>query len=349
MKTLKTFFLLSGLLLCFFFPQDSKAQNFVPMRGIVLSVEDLETVDWPKLAAENHINTIGTHITPSQVLTFIQSQKGERFLNECRRYNIDVEHQLHALHDLLPRDLFEKDSTLFRMDENGRRVADFNCCANSEKALNIIAEKAAYYAKLLPATNHRYYFWLDDNKPICHCPECSKYSASEQALLIENRIIKELRKYDSKAQLAHLAYYATMKAPQKIKPEPGIFLEFAPYERVLSEPLSNLNAIGRDNKTHAELLNDLHDNLKVFPIETAVVLEYWLDVSLASKYKKPAVQIPWKSDVFKSDIKTYSQLGLKNITTFGVYMDKDYFKRYPNTAYLKEYGQFMSSYDKRWK
>ena len=92
------------------------------------------------------------------------------------------------------------------MDENGNRVADFNCCASSSKALDIIAENAIHYAKLLPSTNPRYYYWLDDGAPLCFCPECAHLSGSEQALMIENRIIQGLKTIDPKAQLAHLAY-----------------------------------------------------------------------------------------------------------------------------------------------
>ena len=95
---------------------------------------------------------------------------------------------------------------------------------------------------------------------------------------------------------------------------------------------------------HSENLKYLHDNLKVFPAETAVILEYWLDVSLFSNWKKPAVDLPWHKDVFKSDIDTYAKLGIKNITSFAVYIDADYLKTYPAESYLNEYGEGLNSY-----
>lgn len=325
-----------------FFKAKADKNPFFGMKGVVLSVEDLETADWPAIAKENGINTIGTHISPSQVLAFMRSAKGKTFLDECAAYGIDVEHQLHAMGDLLPRTLFEEDSTMFRMDKDGRRVADFNCCAHSERALGLIASKAAEFARELPATNHRYYFWLDDNSEPCYCPSCREYSASEQALIIENRMIEAIRKVDPEASLAHLAYQRTMVPPEKVKPSEGIFLEFAPIERQWDRPLTDLSAPGRKGRmSHKEVLDLLEANLKVFPAETAVALEYWLDVSLASDWKKPAVPLPWHPDAFRSDLETYKSYGVRNITSFAVYMDSTYFDAYPSREYLKDYGIFL--------
>jgi len=311
------------------------------MRGVVLGVHDLETVDWAKLAHENGINTIGTHISPKQVATFIQSEKGKKFVADCEKYGIYVEHQLHAMGQLLPRELFAEDSTMFRMNKEGRRVKDFNLCVHSQKALDIVAANAQHYSEILPATNHRYYFWIDDNCPMCACEKCAGYSDSEQALIVENRIIKELRKHDTEAQLAHLAYMSTAQAPKQVKPEAGVFLEFAPILRDWNKPLTDGDAKGRgtDGISHRETMQYLRDNLEVFPAETAVVLEYWLDVSMFSWWRKPAVKLPWNKEVFLSDIDTYAKLGIRNITSFAVFIDDKYLEAYKDVNFLKEYGE----------
>ena len=325
-----------------FFNARAERKSWFGMRGAVLSVEDLQTAPWPGIAARNGINTIGTHITPSQVLSFIQSDRGQAFLRECSDLGIDVEHQLHAMGDLLPRDLFEEDSTMFRMNREGRRVADHNCCPHSGKALGIIASNAARFAASLPATNHRYYYWLDDNSEPCFCPLCQDYSASDQALIIENRMLEAIRKVDPEATLAHLAYQETMEPPVKVKPSEGIFLEFAPIEREWDRPLTDLEAPGRKGRmSHRRVLELLDANLKVFPAETAVVLEYWLDVSLASGWRKPAVELPWRPDVFVADLGVYKDRGLRNVTSFAVYMDSTYFSVYPGEESLADYGTIL--------
>lgn len=325
-----------------FFDARVDRDSWFGMRGVVLSVEDLETAPWPEIAARNGINTIGTHITPSQVLEFISSEKGKAFVESSSRLGIDVEHQLHAMGDLLPRTLFEEDSTMFRMDKEGRRVADFNCCPHSGKALDVIASNAARFAAALPATNHRYYFWLDDNSEPCFCPLCRDYSASEQALIVENRMLEAVREVDPEATLAHLAYQETMRPPVKVRPAEGIFLEFAPIERQWDRPLTDPDAPGRKGRmSHREVLELLDANLNVFPVETAVILEYWLDVSLASGWKKPAVELPWRPGVFITDLGVYKSRGLRNITSFAVYMDSTYFDVYPGEKSLKDYGTIL--------
>ena len=325
-----------------------KSQNHYRMRGVILDPNDLSSVEWVKFAAENGINTIGTHMAPGckamcrEISEFILSEKGQAFMAECEKYGIDVEHQLHAMKELLPRELFAEDSTMFRMNEQGCRVADYNCCVHSERALEIIAKNAVEIAKVLRPTNHRYYYWLDDSAPVCKCPQCKDFSPSDQALIIENRIIKALREIDPEARLAHLAYHDAVQAPRNVKPEEGIFLEFAPYFRSWEHPLTDLE-VERRGMTHGENLQCLKDNLEVFDPETAIILEYWLDVSLFSKWKKPAVELPWRKDVFLSDIDTFAKMGIKNVTSFALFMDAEYFSKY-SVEPVKEYGEGLSGY-----
>ena len=326
--------------------------QFFKTRGVVLAVEDLSTVDWPKKASESGINTIATHITPSQVAEFIQSPKGQQFLSQCKDLGIEVEHELHAMNDLLPRALFTEDSTMFRMNKEGRRVADYNLCVHSEKALNIASDNAVKYARILTPTTGRYFYWIDDNMPMCHCEECGQYSDSEQALILENHMISRLRKFDPKATLAHLAYGNTLEAPRKVKPEPGIFLEFAPIQRSFTQPMSDHEAkviklTDQAAKTHGHLLRMLDENLEVFGKENAQVLEYWLDVSLFSGWRKPAKELPWNPEVFKDDIEVYADRGIRNITTFAVYIDSAYLETYKDVAFIREYGEGLESYNQK--
>ena len=329
--------------------KEKSSEAFFTTRGVVLTTEDLSTVDWPKKAKGAGLTTIATHITPSQVVQFIQSPKGQEFLQECRELGLEVEHELHAMNDLLPRNLFEEDPTMFRMNKEGKRVADFNLCVHSEKALELVSKNAVKFAKILTPTTGRYFYWIDDGRPMCYCSQCSNYSDSEQALILENKILKALREFDPRATLAHLAYLNTMPPPVKIKPEEGIFLEFAPIRRSWDYPLRNLEVTGRELNnspvlTHREILEFLDENLKVFGSGNAQVLEYWLDVSLFSDWKKPAVKLPWNKKVFQQDIDTYAKRGIKHVTTFAAYIDDEYIKTHKDLSFVKEYGEGMKSY-----
>jgi hypothetical protein len=67
-------------------------------------------------------------------------------------------------------------------------------------------------------------------------------------------------------------------------------------------------------------------------------LEYWLDVSLFSQWKRPAVKLPFHPQVFQSDVQTYGKLGVRHITTFAVFIDTEYVKKF-GVPPLDEYGK----------
>jgi hypothetical protein len=303
-------------------------------RAVVLLPEDLSLSDWPERANKAELTTIALHHqnSPQAVIRWVKSDAGHRFLRQCRKLGLQVEYELHAMKELLPRDLFAKQPELFRMDDKGRRTADANCCVHCEPALALMAENAVAIAKTLKPTTGRYFYWGDDAQPWCHCPKCRELSPSDQALIVENRLCQALKKVDAEAQVSHLAYLNTMTAPKKVKPEMGVFLEYAPINRCYDVPLEQ-------QKDLAEGLAALDANLEVFPKETAQVLEYWLDVSRFSKWKRPAVQLPWKKEVVAADVRTFKKRGIRHLTTFAAWVDADYQKRFGDLDFISEYGQ----------
>jgi hypothetical protein len=345
-------FLLAGLQIaaslpsCFGRPASAQSDRerhepFFQTRGVVLTTADLSTLDWPRLVAEAGLTTIATHVTPSEVSSFVQTDKGREFLLQCRKRGIEVEHELHAMSDLLPRNLFQKEPSMYRVDEQGQRSADFNCCVHSSRAMETICENAVKYADILKPTTGRYFYWIDDGRPMCRCSRCRVYSDSEQALILENEMLRALRKVDSRATLAHLAYARTMEAPVQVKPASGVFLEFAPIGRTWSEPIDHRQA---KEGQHGRYLDLLDANLEVFGRDNAQVLEYWLDVSLFSFWKRDAKKkLPWRRDVFLQDIKVYAGRGIRHVTSFAVYIDADYVRQYGQPP-LDEYGKELRDY-----
>ena len=82
---------------------------------------------------------------------------------------------------------------------------------------------------------------MDDAKDAyCHCEKCRKLSPSDQQLTVLNAMIRRLRQDDPEASLAYLAYINTLTPPETVKPEEGIFLEYAPYERDMQKPVSEM-------------------------------------------------------------------------------------------------------------
>jgi hypothetical protein len=322
--------------------QTEQGEPFFMTRGVVLTPNDLTLGEWEKRAKHAGLTTIALTPFPSTVLKFVQSDDGRMFLEKCHRLGLQVEYELHAMRELLPRNLFSKDMSLFRMSDKGERVPDANLCVHSTTALDIAAENALKFARSLQPTTSRYFFWGDDGQPWCRCDRCQGLTDSDQALLFENHLIKALRKIDSKATLAHLAYANTLSPPRTVKPEPGIFLEYAPIRRRYDIPYKQQTA-----RDQPDALSALDANLKVFPADSAQVLEYWLDVSRFSGWKRPAVKLPWRRDVLESDLATYGSRGIPHITSFAVYVDAEYRHRYGEPQFVAEYGATLSAFRRR--
>ena len=330
--------------------RSNRQEPYFTTRGVVLLPSDLVDVDWPQIAYAAGLSTIGVHGGPADVVEFIKGEHGARFIERCQDLKLDVEYQLHATRDLLPRELFEKDPAMFRMDDDGNRVPDANCCPSSGDGLAVIGENAVKFAELLRPTTHRYFYWPDDAAPTCKCSQCRIYSDSEQAVIVENAILAALRKIDMQANLSHLAYVGTLSPPQNVQPEPGLFLEFAPIERSWADPLSAKSVIGRTGAgrrptSHGQTLELLDGNLERFPRETAQILEYWLDASLHSKWNRPSVQVPWNADVLRDDLKTYAQRGVRHVTSFAAWIDGDYVRRFGAPEFVSKYGAELRAFN----
>jgi len=312
---------------------------FFLTRGVVLVTRDLATLDWPARAKAAGLTTLATHVRPQEIVDFLATEPGQRLLQQCQGLGLQVEHELHAMGELLPRSLFDRNPEMFRMTEDGQRVREDNLCVHSPQALEVVAERTAHFTRLLPATTGRYFYWGDDGRPWCRCPKCRGLSDSDQALVAEHAILGAVRSVDPRGTLAHLVYHNTLKPPTQVRPEPGIFLEFAPIARRYDRPLSDRGAQRQaTDMTHGEHLDALDANLAVFGTQGAQVLEYWMDCSRFSGWKRDQVgRLPWNREVFLDDVALYACRGIRHVTQFTAWLDGDYVARFGEPP-LAEYG-----------
>jgi hypothetical protein len=137
------------------------------------------------------------------------------------------------------------------------------------------------------------------------------------------------------ARLACLGYANCLAAPKAVAPSPGLFLEYAPvlrcYRHAFSDPSCALN------REHAAGLLSL---LATFGAEGAQVLEYWLDASMFSGWRRPARRVPFQPGVLAADLAFYAGLGFRSATSFGVFLDAEYFATH-GAPPITEYGRAL--------
>lgn len=242
----------------------------------------------------------------------------QKILDYAISKGLDIEYELHAASYLLPRELFNEAPELFRMNEQGQRVNDFNFCVSNLNTLEIVSKRGAELADLLYGNNNNFFFWMDDGKNThCNCPMCQKYTPSDQQTIVLNAILSKIREKHPLAKMAYLAYCETLPPPTNIKPQDGIFLEYAPFEKYTAKGEDASQLIKQEQKMLLPLL-------KFFGTENSRVLEYWYDNSLYSEWKKPPKK--FKPDIKKmnADAAYYIGKGFLHISTFACYLGDDY-------------------------
>ena len=326
---------------------DPAAERWFLTRGIVCGGTDVYApyhtykIDYLNIARVHHLNTFSIYGADRS------SESWKTYMAEAAEIGVKFEFQEHMMSFLLPRSLFSEHPEYFRMNKQGVRVEDANGCPSSEGAMEQVFINAKDIGARYEPTNHRYYFWLDDGGDVCYCPKCKGLSASDQALMFENKVIEALKELDPDAMLAHLAYHNTTNAPKNVKPAKDIFLEFAPFHRNWEHPLSETWVEGNSEWTHAKYLKALQENLDVFPKETAQVLEYWMDDSLFSNWDQSNLKpVPWNKKVFLDDIKTYAKYGIRHMTCYCAYVGPEYNKKFGFPEFLYDYADGLYNFVK---
>ena len=310
--------------------------------GVVIDPLELDE-NWIRRVREGGIDLLGLHpnpkdSSPEQMQAWCGQEENRRFLAELRSMGVQIEWEVHALSWLLPRGLFEKHPDFFRMNEEGQRTADHNLCCGSEGALETLRQNAAKLARLLPSDTHRYHFWLDDvSSSRCCCPHCRDMRAADQALTVYNAILEGLRREDPLAKQCYLAYHDTNAVPEAVRPVEGIYLEYAPFMRDHRRPLADGNS-----PQNASEIKNLPALVALFGTEDAQALDYWLDNSLFSGWKKPPKEFHMEQDVLRQDAEYYRQQGFGWITTFACYLGREYTDLYPEPEDTVRYGKALS-------
>ena len=316
-------------------------------RGAVIYPDDLYgsgmVQQWAEWMEAGRLNYLGLHGPTPQaspfgpgVLSFLGSETHRKLTETVANLSVSVEYELHSLGYLLPRELFKEHPEYFRQDDAGKRNVDKNLCTGSAAGLAIAAGNAVALALKLNQTSPRFHFWQDDGggDAWCSCPLCKGLSPSDQYTRALNAMVEALqRQLGAAASLSYLAYSDTIDPPTTVKPHDGLFLEYAPISRNFSQP------IWAQPKTTAQLLKWVDSG---WNMSEAQVLDYWLDDSLVSSWRRGhQVKLPFHPKLVAEDATFYhDDIGFGSITTFGAWLNQSYVKLFGQPPFV-EFGKAL--------
>lgn len=314
--------------------------------GLILFPDELDP-SWAELMAASGLNTIGIHPPGGKnagrnlsimVNEIMQTTAFKESIRALSRAGISIEYKLHAMEWMLPREEYDDHPNWFRMDESGQRNPDFNLCPSNDDALKRLEKGAEDLARRLPSPDtHRYFFWIDDVRDKhCRCEKCRCLSPSDQALIMYNHILHGVRQADPEATHCYLAYLDSIEAPMVVRPENGLFLEYAPIERCSGYAINDVCC--SKNREQASHIDGL---LNVFDTETAQVLEYWLDNSRFYNWKRPYGELPFFKAVMQQDIEFYKSKGFTHFTSFACGLGFEYVQHY-GIPPIETYGRILN-------
>ena len=260
----------------------------------------------------------------AEMVQMLKTDEMRSLLDYAKKQGLEIEYELHAMGYLMPKQLFSSHPEYFRVDANGNRNCDKNFCVSNEEALNLVCENAVRLALDLYGSSDKFYFWIDDGNDIfCHCEKCKHISPSDQALIVINAMQRAIRKVRPYAQMAYLAYGDTLLLPS-VKPDEGVFLEYAPFEKYTNKTENAQFYIQREFDMVGPLI-------EYFGKKEAKVLEYWYDNSLYSRWKKPPAKFMLDEEKLAKDLAFYKEKGFEYISTFGCFLGSDYVALYGDT------------------
>ena len=316
------------------------------MQGSLIIYPDELSVKWINKLADAGVSTVGIHSRGGQWAVDSLKELSERMKTSEYRELVDyahsrgltMEYEMHAAGYLLPRELFGEHPEYFRMNGAGERTSDFNFCVTNSEALEIFARRAASLALSLYGSRHDYYFWMDDGNDLhCHCPECRALSASDQQLLVMNRVVREIRKYIPDARVAYLAYMDTVTPPTSVQPEDGIFLEYAPFWKYTAKGDDAERLINEERQMLIPLM-------KFFGGQSRKVLEYWYDNSLFSHWTKPPQKFELDKETMRRDIREYREMGFDAISSFACFLGKEYEELHGDNVDAAPFGECLKKH-----
>ena len=107
-------------------------------------------------------------------------------------------------------------------------------------------------------------------------------------------------------------------------------------ERNLTRPMND-----PESEKNVKVTAPLPYLLETFGTKNAQVLEYWLDNSWFSGWKWPIQRFAYSPDLVALDSAWYEKLGFETMTSFAIFLGKDYYDRFGEHFDIATYSKAL--------
>lgn len=215
---------------------------------------------------------------------------------------------------------------------------DNRVCAYKSEDFSRAYKKVKQKMEKIPHNPHQdekeLYFWLADTViRNCSCSQHQGWNSGEVYLDLVNHLLQKLNEDHKNYKFSWLAYLGSFKPIRNLEPLPNVILEIAPMHRCFNHSINDSKCEINLNKVFKPI-----EKLKNrFKPENRQILGYWLDSSLFGREEyllggwatqKERGRIPHIPFVMKKDFQYYYRNNFKNILSFAVNLDKEYFETF---------------------
>ena len=222
--------------------------------------------------------------------------------------------------EYFPEHYYETHPEYYKLLENGERFnagtdGDANeiiggqwiFCSTNDDLIRVLAENVAHYVDLNPQIDTIALWPQDFCRPQCVCPECSKYTKTENYTRVFNGVAKRLAKDYPHIKLDLLAYSDVYECPQGIKMESNVFVEAATSYRGADDRLRKIG-----NPDGSGLIDSIYEKLLLQWKDAGAQVGYY-DYCMGVHAKRQRY-IPC-ADEMQSFWKRYREVGIQGSGT----------------------------------
>ena len=120
-----------------------------------------------------------------------------------------------------------------RQTATGRKLLPYSALRS-----DIIAQKAVTMGASPQAHDPPLFLLAGRRRAVVPVPEVQRIHGQRAGADGREPYPARPRQFDPQATLSHISYHHTLAAPVQVKPEAGIFLEFAPIARDYAKPIT---------------------------------------------------------------------------------------------------------------